>query len=75
MRLPQLRKRERAILSAFLRLFDLQLFGFGCFIFLLGVWEGLQLVIVALCGLFSYFFEFAFVQSCLKWFLSNKMFL
>ena len=39
----------------FVRLFDLRLFGF-VFPLPLGVWEGLQFVIVALPGLFSYLF-------------------
>ena len=46
---------ERDNLSAFVRLFDLRLFGFVCFFFL-GVWERLRFVIVALSGLFSYLF-------------------
>ena len=37
----------------FVRLFDLCLFGFVCPLSL-GVWEGLQLVIVALPGIFIY---------------------
>ena len=45
---------ERAHLSAFLRLFDLCLFGFVCFLFLLVSGKGLRFVIVALPGLFSY---------------------
>ena len=45
---------ERANFSAFVRLFGLCLF---CrFPLPLGVWEGLRFVIVALPGLFSYFF-------------------
>ena len=32
-------------------------FGFVCFLFLLGVWKGLRLVIVALPGHFSYLFR------------------
>ena len=51
LRLPRLGKRE-LILVLFVRLFDLRLFNFVDF--LLGVWEGLRLVIVALPGLFSY---------------------
>ena len=55
LRLPRLRKRE-LILVLFVRLFGLCLFRFVGFLFLLGVWEGLQFVIVALPGLFSYLF-------------------
>ena len=61
LRLPRLGKRE-LILVLFVRLFDLRLFiSFFFFFFclfpvLLGVWEGLRFVIVALPGLFSYFF-------------------
>ena len=40
----------------FVRLFGLCLFRFVGFLFLLGVWEGLRFVIVALPGLFSYHF-------------------
>ena len=55
LRLPRLGKRE-LILVLFVRLFDLCLFGFVGFLFLLGVWERLRFVIVALPGLFSYLF-------------------
>ena len=55
LRLPRLGKSE-LILVLFARLFDLCLFGFVGFLFLLGVWEGLRFVIVALPGLFSYLF-------------------
>ena len=58
LRLPRLGKRE-LILMLFVRLFDLRLFGFVCFLFLffpLSVWEGQRFVIVALPGLFSYLF-------------------
>ena len=55
LRLPRLGKRE-LILVLFVRLFDLCLFGFARFPLPLGVWEGLQFVIVALPGLFSYLF-------------------
>ena len=38
----------------FVRLFDLHLFDFVCFLFLpLGVWEGLRLVTVALSGVWE----------------------
>ena len=57
LRLPRLGKRE-LIFVLFVRLFDLCLFGFVCFLFLLRVREGLRFVIVALPGLFSYpFFD------------------
>ena len=61
LRLPRLGKRE-LILMLFVRLFELPLFGFGfiCLLFLLVLWEGLWLVIVALPGLFSYLFFFFF---------------
>ena len=52
LRLPRLGKRE-LILVLFVRLFDLRLFGFVCFLFFL---EGLRFVIVALPRLFSYLF-------------------
>ena len=52
LRLPRLGKRE-LILVLFVRLFDLCLFGFVCFL-ILGVWEGLRFGIVALPGLFCY---------------------
>ena len=55
LRLPRLGKRE-LILVLFVRLFGLCLFRFVGFLFLFGVWEGLGFVIVALPGLFSYFF-------------------
>ena len=50
--------RERANLSAFVRLLDLRLYRFWFCLFPLplGVWEGLRFVIVALPGLFSYLF-------------------
>ena len=47
LRLPRLGKRE-LILVLFVRLFGLCLFRFVGFLFLLGVWEGLRFVIVAL---------------------------
>ena len=59
LQLPRLRKRE-LILMLFVRLFDLRLFGFVCFLFLLVSESGLRFVIVALLGLFSYFFFFFF---------------
>ena len=52
LRLPRLGKRE-LVLMLFVRLFDLPLFGF-VFHLPLGVWVGLQFVIVELPGLFSY---------------------
>ena len=55
LRLPLLGKRE-LILVLFVRLFDLRLLCFCLFPLSLGVWDGLQFVIVALPGLFSYFF-------------------
>ena len=55
LRLPRLGKRE-LILVLFVRLFGLCLFRFCRFPLPLGVWEGLQFVIVALPGLFSYLF-------------------
>ena len=53
LRLPRLGKRE-LILVLFVRLFDLCLFGFIGFLFLLVSGKGLRFVIVALPGLFSY---------------------
>ena len=53
LRLPRLGKRK-LILAFFVRLFDLCLICW--FPLILGVWEGLQFVIVALPGLFSYLF-------------------
>ena len=53
LQLPCLGRRE-LILVLFVRLFDLCLFGFVGFLFLLGAWEGLRLVIVALPGLFLF---------------------
>ena len=53
LRLPRLGKEE-LIFLLFVRLFDLRLFGFVCFLFPLFVWEGLWFVIVAFPGLFSY---------------------
>ena len=55
LRLPRLEKGE-LILVLFVRLFDLRLFGFVTFVFPLGVWEGLWLVIVAVPGRVSYLF-------------------
>ena len=56
LRSPRLRKRE-LILVPFVRLFDLRLFGFVCFLPLrLSVWERLRFVIVALPGLVFYLF-------------------
>ena len=54
LRLPRLGKRE-LILVLFVRLFGLCLFRFVGFLFLLGSGKGCS-VIVALPGLFSYFF-------------------
>ena len=59
LRLPRLGKRE-LILVLFVRLFDLRLFGFVGFLFLLGSGKGCGLI-VALPGLFSYlFFSYPF---------------
>ena len=49
---------ERANLSAFRTFVRFALVWFCLFPLPLGVWEGLRLVIVALPGLFSYFFFF-----------------
>ena len=62
LRLSRLGKRE-LVLVLFVRLFDLCLFGFVYFPLPLGVWEGLQFVIVALPGLFSYLFFVDFIKS------------
>ena len=51
---------ERANLSTFLTFVRFALVFFFLFPLPLGVWEGLRLVIVALPGLFSYFFERVF---------------
>ena len=56
LRLPRLGKRERANLSAFRAFVRFVLVWFCRFPLPLGVWEGLRFVIVALPGLFSYFF-------------------
>ena len=53
LRLPRLGKSE-LILVIFVRLFDLCLFWICQVPFPLGVWEGLQFVIVAIPGLFSF---------------------
>ena len=45
---------KRANLSTFRSLFDLRLFGFVCFLFLLVSGKGCGFMIVALTGLFSY---------------------
>ena len=56
LRLPLLGERE-LILVLFVRLFDLRLFGFVCFLFLLVSGKGCgSCVIVALPGLFTYLF-------------------
>ena len=55
LRLPRLGKRE-LILVPVVRLFDLHLFGFVCFRFLLVSGNGLRFVIGALPRLFSYLF-------------------
>ena len=55
LRLPHLGKRELNLVL-FVHMFDLRLLGFCWFPLPLGVWEGLQFVIVALPGLFSYLF-------------------
>ena len=62
LRLPRLGKRE-LILVLFVRLFDFRWFGFCLFPLPLDVWEGLQFVIVALPGLFSYLFFFFFLDN------------
>ena len=55
---------ERAILSAFRTFVRFLLVWFCCFSLPLGVWEGLQFVIAALPGLFSYhFFLFPLSES------------
>ena len=54
--LPRWGKRE-LILVFVVRLFDLRLFGFLCFLFLpLDVWQGMRLVIAACPGHFSFLF-------------------
>ena len=63
LRLPRLGKR-RLILVLFVRLIDLCLF--GLFPLPLDVWERLRFVIVALPGLFSYFFCFCNVSLMSK---------
>ena len=50
------RERERANLSGFRTVVRFALVWFCLFLLPLGVWEGLRFVIVALPGLFSYFF-------------------
>ena len=65
LRLPRLGKRE-LILVLFVRLFALCLFGFVGFLFLLGVWEGLRFVIVALSGLFLTFFPISSYPGMLR---------
>ena len=49
-------REERANLSAFRTFVRFAFVWFCLFPFPLGVWEGLRFVIVALLGLFSYFF-------------------
>ena len=61
LRSPRLGKRE-LILVLFVRLFALCLFWFCRFPLPLGIWEGLRFVIVAIPGLFSYFF-YTFVKK------------
>ena len=56
LRLPRLGKRE-LILVRFVCLFDLCLFGFVSFLFLLVSEKGLRFVIVALPGRLSYLFS------------------
>ena len=53
--LPRFGKRE-LIVVLFLCLFDLRLFDFVCFFFLLVSWKGCGLCLLALPGLFSYTF-------------------
>ena len=57
----------------FVRLFDLCLYGFSWLPLPLGVWEGLQFVIVALPGFFSYliFILFSF-YTCISVVRKNK---
>ena len=62
LRLPCLGKRE-IILVLFVCLFDLCLFGFVGFLFLLVSWKGCFFVIVALPELFSYLFFFIVIMS------------
>ena len=50
-------REEKANLSAFHTFVRFALVWFSLFSFLLGVWEGLRLVIVALPGLFSYLYS------------------
>ena len=56
LRLPRLGKRELANFSAFRTFVRFVLVWFCRFPLPLGVWEGLQFVIVALPGLFAYHF-------------------
>ena len=65
LRLPHLGKTE-LILVLFVRLFDLCLFGFVGFLFLLGSGKGCGFVIVALAGLFSYLF-FTYSKTGIIW--------
>ena len=63
-------EEERANLSAFGRLYDLRLFGFVCFLFLLVSWKGCVFGILALPGLFSYLLLLVlslFVFACMSW--------
>ena len=55
---------ERSNLSVFRTLVRFMLVWFCLFPLSLGVWEGLQLVIVALPGLFSYIFLFSRLAIC-----------
>ena len=62
--------RANLILVFFVRLFDLCLFGFVGFLFLV-VWEGLRFVIATLHGLFSYPFFFDLSISFSSWCLGR----
>ena len=60
--ITSLGEERELILVLFVHLFDLCLFGFVGFLFLLR-WEELRFVIVALSGLFSYLFFTAYEES------------
>ena len=83
MRLPCLGKRE-LILVFFVRLFDLRLFGFVCFLFLLVSGKGCRFLLPPFCdcdtpGLFSYFFPpitpitDCRILKCIKSLKNNKV--
>ena len=69
LRLPRLGE-ERANLSTFRTFVRFEVregvFGFVSFLFLLGVWEGLRFVIVALPGLFPYLFLRLTIDGCTR---------